>query len=69
MISEQENGFRLTYIVIAVREVETRHIHASVEHLDEHVDVPAGRAQCANDLGFALAELDLLEDVLESDAA
>ena len=55
--------------MIAVREVETRYIHASVEHLDEHVNVPAGGAQCANNLGFALAELDLLEDVLESDAA
>ena len=55
--------------MVTVREVQTSDVHASVEHLDEHVDVPAGRAQCANDLGFALAELDLLEDVLESDAA
>ena len=68
MISEQENGFRLTYIVIAVREVETRHIHASVEHLDEHLYVPASRSQSADDLGLSMLELNLLKDVLEADA-
>ena len=58
-----------TYVVIAVRKVETRDIHASIEHLDEHVNVPAGWAQRADDLGFALVEIDLLKDVLESDVA
>jgi hypothetical protein len=44
--------------MIAVREVETGDIHAGIEHLDEHIGVPAGRAQGANDLGLALAEVD-----------
>ena len=58
-----------TYVVITVREVETGDVHASIKHLDEHVNVPAGWAQCADYLGFALVEIDLLKDVLESDVA
>mgnify|MGYP006259916137 CR=1 FL=1 len=55
--------------MITVREVETGDVHASVEHLDEHLSVPAGGSERADDLGLALAELDVLEDVLELDAA
>jgi len=55
--------------VVTVREVETRYIHASVEHFDEHLSVPASWSQSANDLGLALRELNLLKDVLEADAA
>ena len=55
--------------MISVREVETSDIHASVEHLDKHVSVPASRAEGADDLGLTLGELDLLKDVLEADAA
>ena len=54
--------------MIAVREVETGDVHAGVEHLDEHVSVPAGGSQGANDLGLAHVEVDLLEDVLEANA-
>lgn len=54
--------------MVTVREVETRYIHASVEHLDEHLGVPAGGSQSADDLGLAVLELDLLKDVLEADA-
>ena len=52
-----------------MREVETSNIHASVEHLDEHIGVPACWSEGANDLGLAIGELNLLEDVLEADAA
>ena len=57
-----------TYNVIAVREVESGDVHASVEHLDEHVSVPTGGSKCADDLGLAHVEVDLLEDVLEANA-
>lgn len=53
--------------MISVRKVETRYIHASVKHLDEHLGVPTGWAQGADDFGLALGELDLLKDVLEAD--
>ena len=46
-------------------EVETSDVHASVKHLDEHVDVPAGGSEGADNLGLAEAEVNLLEDVLE----
>ena len=55
--------------MIAVREVETGDVHASIEHLDEHVGVPAGWSECADDLGLAHVEVDSLEDVLEANAA
>lgn len=58
-----------TYNVITVGEVETSDVHASVEHLHEHISVPAGRSEGADDLGLALAKVDLLEDVLEADSA
>ena len=64
--TERQKG---AYLVITVREVETGDVHASVEHLDEHLSVPAGGSERADDLGLALAELDVLEDVLELDAA
>ena len=60
---------RPTYLVVAVREVETSDVHAGVEHLDEHVGLPAGGSERADDLGLARGEVDLLEDVLEADAA
>ena len=55
--------------MITVREVKTGDVHAGIEHLHEHISVPAGRAERADDLGLALAEIDLLEDVLEADSA
>lgn len=58
-----------TYDVVSVREVKSGNVHASVEHLDEHVGVPAGGSEGANDLGLPLAKVDLLEDVLEADSA
>ena len=54
--------------MVAVREVKTRHIHASVEHLDEHLCVPASGSQSTDDFGLAMGELNLLKDVLEADA-
>ena len=55
-----------TYNVISMREVKTGNVHASVEHLDEHLDVPTGGSESANDLGLALIEVNLLKNVLES---
>ena len=49
-----------------MREVKTGNVHASVEHLDEHLDVPTGGSESANDLGLALIEVNLLKNVLES---
>ena len=57
-----------TYDVISVGEIETSDIHAGVEHLHEHLDIPAGGSEGANDLGLALVEINSLKDVLESDA-
>ena len=58
-----------TYNVITVGEVETSDVHASVEHLHEHISIPAGRSEGADDLGLALAKVNLLENVLEADSA
>ena len=55
-------------LVVTMGEVEAGNVHASVNHLDEHVNVPAGWAQGADDLGAALGDIDALEDVGELDA-
>jgi len=57
-----------TYSVITVREVEAGNVHASVEHLHEHLGVPASGSQGADDFGLALVEIDRLKDVLEANA-
>ena len=62
-------GAKATYLVVAVREVEPGHVHAGVKHLDEHIGLPAGWAEGANDFGLAKVEVDRLEDVVEPDAA
>ena len=54
--------------MVSVGEVKSGDVHAGVEHLDEHVGVPAGGTERAHDLGLSLAKVDLLEDVLEADA-
>jgi hypothetical protein len=38
-------------LVVAVREVETSHIHTSVKHDFEVLNIPASRTQSADDLG------------------
>ena len=50
-----------------MREVEAGDVHAGVKHFDEHVSVPAGGSQSADNLSLALVQVDLLKDVLESD--
>ena len=59
----------MTYLVVSVREVETGNVHAGVEHLDEHVHVPTGGSEGADDLCLALSDIDLLKDVLETNVA
>ena len=56
------------YLVVSVREVETRYIHASVQHFDEIFDIPARWAKGANDFGLPCVGVDALEDVLELNA-
>ena len=55
--------------MVAVRKVQASNVHAGVKHLDEHVNVPAGRAKSADDLGLTLVEVDLLKNVLEANVA
>ena len=55
--------------MVTVREVETGDVHARVEHLDQHLGVPAGWAQGANNFGLALVEINRLKDVLEADTS
>ena len=59
---------RATYNVITVGEVETGDIHACIEHLNQHVNIPAGGSESTNDLSLAHGKVDLLENVLELDA-
>ena len=58
-----------TYDMVTMREVETGNVHASVEHLYEHVDVPASGSERADNLCLTLVEIDCLKDVLEADVA
>ena len=43
-----------TYLVVSVGEVKAGNVHASVEHLDEALGVPAGGSEGADDLGLSL---------------
>ena len=54
--------------MVSVREIEAGYIHSCVQHLHEHLGLPTGGSKGADDLSLALRQLDLLEDILESDA-
>ncbi len=54
--------------MVTVREVETRDVHASIDHVDELINLIAGRAEGADDFGFAKFCVDGFEDVGELDA-
>ena len=54
--------------MVSVGEVKTCHIHASVQHFDEILDVPTRWAKGANDFGLPCVGVDALEDVLELNA-
>ena len=56
-----------TYLVVSVGEVQTRHVHASIEHLDEHFHIPAGGAEGADNFGLAGVGVDCFEDVVKFD--
>ena len=58
-----------TYLVVSVGEVQTRHVHAGVQHLDEHLHVPAGRAKGADNFGLSGVGVDRFEDVVKFDSA
>ena len=48
-----------------MREVKTGDVHASIDHLYERVNVPAGGTHGANDLGLAKVGINVFEDVGE----
>ena len=54
--------------MVTVREIQAGDVHAGVEHPDKHVSIPTGWAKCADDLALAVGKVDLLENVLESNA-
>lgn len=63
-----ESGLEVVYgglvgLVVTVREVEARDVHAGVNHFNEHIDIPAGWPEGANDFGSALGDVDGFEDV------
>jgi hypothetical protein len=62
-------GFNLVSVgdVITVGEVEASDVHTGVDHLDELLNLVAGWAEGANNLGAAEVGVDGLEDVLELD--
>jgi hypothetical protein len=54
--------------VVSVGEVEAADVHAGIEHLNEHVDIPAGGTEGANNLDLAEVGVNGLEDVAELDS-
>ena len=54
--------------MIAVGEVKSGNIHACINHLNQHVNIPTGRAESGHDFCLSLTKLDLLKDALEFDA-
>lgn len=54
--------------MVSVREIEASYIHSCVQHPHEHLSLPTGGSKRADDLSLALRELDLLEDILETNA-
>ena len=58
-----------TYNMVTMGEVETGNVHAGVEHLYEHVNVPACGSERADNLCLAPVEINSLKDVLEADVA
>lgn len=63
-----QNEVVTTYLVVSVGEVETGHVHASVQHFNEIFDIPTRWAKGANDFGLPCVGVDALEDVLELNA-
>lgn len=53
--------------MVAVREIQTRDIHASINHPDEHVSLPAGRSEGNDNLSLTMGQVNLLKDALEVD--
>ncbi len=64
--------------MITVREVKSGYIHATVKHLDKHVNIPARGSKNvskilkvkfiphgANDLSFSVLEVDSIENLVE----
>ena len=67
-----ESGLQVVYrclvrFVVTVRKVKTCNIHACVNHFNEHVDIPAGWPESADDFGATFGDIDGLKDVGELD--
>ena len=58
-----------TDLVITESKVEPHDVHARVEHLAHLLGIVARWTKCADNGRFTLVQVDLLEDVLEPDAA
>lgn len=54
--------------MVSVGEVEAADVHTCIEHLDKHVDIPAGGTEGANNLDLAGVGVNSLEDVAELDS-
>ena len=62
-------SWEVTYLVVSVGEVQTRHVHAGIEHFDEHFNIPAGGAEGADNFGLSGVGVDCFEDVVKFDSA
>jgi hypothetical protein len=58
----------ITYFVVSVGEVKSGDVHTGVEHLDEAVNIPAGRAEGADDFSLALLDISGIENGVKLDS-
>ena len=49
--------------MVTVGEVKAGDVHASIQHFDEILYIPAGGTKGANDFGLSRVGIDALEDV------
>ena len=54
--------------MVSVGEVQTRYVHAGIEHLDEHFHIPAGWTEGADNFGLSGVGVDCFEDVVKFDS-
>jgi hypothetical protein len=59
----------LVSLVISMGEVESSHVHASVDQGFQSGNIPAGRTKSAENLGGALGRVALVEDHVEANVS
>lgn len=57
-----------TYLLVVFVAVESRNVHACIEHFLDHFNVVTGGSQCAHDLGLSEFDSHWLENILEVDS-